>query len=130
VLLPECSSGRIIHDEKRRPVLYRKIVDRHDLRVLQSCKRLSLCKEFGRLLVGQLGSVDFEGRVIFQIEMLTQIDIGLTASSKQAYQTIIAQLLSDTVSHHGLLKVGLRAIETPFFRERFSPLADIRLDGC
>jgi hypothetical protein len=68
----------------------------------QASEGLSLRQELSALFLIQLSPKNFDRGVTFQIEMLTEIDRGLTASPKQAHETIITQLLSDTVCYHTL----------------------------
>jgi hypothetical protein len=82
VLLSDCPSGSIVHDEKWRPLLYGKIVDAHDLRMCQASEGLSLCKELCNTFVRKLGLKDFEGCVTLQMEVLTQIDLSEATSSE------------------------------------------------
>jgi len=44
-----------------------------------------------------------QGREAFEIAMLPQVHFGLAASSEEPNEGVVAKLLSDTVSHRGVL---------------------------
>jgi hypothetical protein len=97
--LPQGAVKRIVHGEKWRTLLHGKVVDAHNVRVVQASEQLRLGEEGFNVLLFQQRMQDFERGTTFQIDMLTQIDLGEAASSKQAQQTIVAKLLAYTGGH-------------------------------
>jgi hypothetical protein len=85
-------------------LLDNKIMDRHDLRMPQTSKRLSLGQKLGDIRVPKLCPQDFDRCVTFQMEVLTQIDRGLPTLPKQTHQPIITENLSNTICHKNLPK--------------------------
>ncbi len=51
------------------------------------------------LLLGEHRVTDFEGRLALEVDMLAQVNGGLATFSQQAQHTVVAQLLSDILSH-------------------------------
>ena len=76
-------------------------------------QRLGLDEEAIDILLCKRRTKDFQRGMTFQIDMLTEVDVGEASPSKLAENTVIPELLSDPVSHHS-------SPEHSFFSRYFS----------
>src|SRR5947209_3866950 len=92
----------ILEHQKRRAVLHSKIQHAHNVRMRETCQGLGFLQKAGLVLFAEPGVKDFEGRTAFEVDMLTQVDLGKASLTKESSQTVVAQLLAltpSTVSH-------------------------------
>src|SRR5260370_7798490 len=80
-------------------MFHSKVVDAHNMRMVEASEQLRLGEEGVDIFVFQRGMQDFEGGTAFEIDMLAQIDLCEAASSKQAQQAIVAHLLTNAIRH-------------------------------
>ncbi len=99
VTLAQGALARIVHGQKRDALFHSKVVDAHNMRMVEASEQLRLGEEGVDIFVFQRGMQDFEGGTAFEIDMLAQIDLCEAASSKQAQQAIVAQLLTNAIGH-------------------------------
>ncbi len=92
--LPQRAMRSILHHQKRQAILQRKIEDAHDVRMGQTNQGLRFLQEDRSLLLCKHHVADFEGCLAFEVDMLPQVDGGLTTFSQQAKQAIVTKLLS------------------------------------
>src|SRR5262249_500106 len=93
----------IVHHQGGGPLLDPKIEDVHDMGVFETrqygCFPLKFCNIFWR----DLREEKFDRENSPPVDMLSKIDLCKTALSKEAHETIVAELLPYTVSHTNLL---------------------------
>ncbi len=67
--MPQRAVKRIVHREKRRSLLHGKIVNTHNMLMVQTSEQLRLSEERFDILVFERGVQDFERCPAFQIDM-------------------------------------------------------------
>jgi hypothetical protein len=82
------------------------------MRVLEASNRTSLGSEVLELLTQQAGREHLNRRFRTQVNMLTQVDIGKSSLPEQSDQSIVAKLLTNTISHSRILS-GSTLLSTP-----------------
>src|SRR6267154_1176019 len=97
--LAQCTVGRILHDKKRRIVVYAKVQYAHNMWMRETSNGLCLGEKVVHGLRSEPRMQDFDGGLSLEIDMLTKVDISKATFSYQADQAIVAQLIACTVHH-------------------------------
>src|SRR5258708_2570387 len=82
VTLAQGPAWRIVHDEKGRSLLHSKLVNAHNIWMIQASEHLGLGEEVLYILILQRNVQHFEGGAAFQIDVLTKIDFCEATPSK------------------------------------------------
>ena len=70
------------------------------MRMREACQRLRLLQKRLGIRLGEVHVQHFQRGVAPQRDMLAQVDFSEAPLPQQANQTIVAQLLTDTICHH------------------------------
>src|SRR5215467_29618 len=90
---------RVVHYQKGAFPVPAKVDDAHDMGMRQASDGTRLAKKPLHIPGCQLRVQHFDGDPGLQVDMLTQVDLGKAALTKQAQDTIVAQLLPCAICH-------------------------------
>src|SRR6266704_1597408 len=99
VQLSQSPARSILHHEKGRPLFHGKLVDAHNVGMIQASEHLGLGEEMLDILILQSNVQHFEGGAAFQIDVLTKIDFREATSPEQTQEAVVAKLLTSAIWH-------------------------------
>src|SRR5260370_5305424 len=99
VKLPQGTPWCILHDQERCTLLHTEVQHPHDVGMTEASQDGGFAKKAFHLTVSPWPKGDFEGRQGAQVQMLPQIDGCQAPLSQRLDELVVAELLSDAISH-------------------------------
>ncbi len=93
------AAGGILHHQKGDALMHREVQHAHNMGVRKAGQGPRLGHEARCLLLTEPCVQDFDRRPVLEVQVFPEIHLGKAAPAQQTQQVVVAQLLSNMISH-------------------------------